>query len=158
MMSLAQKEGLVDSSRFGEIRGQKTVGFEMQRSSQKDILYKDEVYAIIGAAFEVYNTLGSGFLEAVYQEALAIELRLRQIPFQEQVPVAIEYKEETLRTKYYADFLCYSEIMVEIKAQECLVSGNEAQLLNYLHGTKLPVGVLINFGHNTKLEWKRFVL
>ena len=130
----------------------------MNRSSQKDMLYKDEVYAIIGAAFEVYNTLGPGFLEAVYQEALAVEFRLRQIPFQEQAPVVIEYKGEPLKTHYYADFLCYSEIIGEIKAQECIVSSNEAQLLNYLHGTKLPVGVLINFGNNTKLEWKRFVL
>ena len=134
------------------------MGFEMNRSSQKDMLCKDEVYAIIGAAFEVYNTLGPGFLEAVYQEALAIEFRIRQIPYNEQAPVPIEYKGEILKTEYYADFLCYSEIIVEIKAQECLVSGNEGQLLNYLHGTKLPVGVLINFGNNTKLEWKRFVL
>lgn len=130
----------------------------MNRSSQKDILYKDEVYAIIGAAFEVYNTLGPGFLEAVYQEALAIEFSMRQILFKEQAPVAIKYNGETLQTKYYADFLCYSEIMVEIKALECLVSSNEGQLLNYMNGTKLPVGVLINFGNNTKLEWKRFVL
>ena len=138
--------------------GKNLLGFEMNRNSHKDILLKDEVYAIIGAAFEVYNTLGSGFLEAVYQEALAIEFRLRNIPFQEQAPVQVEYKGEELKTKYQADFLCYSEIIVEIKAQECLVSSNEAQLLNYLHGTKLPVGVLINFGNNTKLEWKRFVL
>ena len=130
----------------------------MKDSSQKDLLLKDEVYAIIGAAFEVYNTLGSGFLEAVYQEALAIEFRFRQIPFQEQAPVAIDYKGEPLKTKYYADFLCYSEILVEIKAQDCLTSTNEAQLLNYMHGTKLPVGLLINFGNASKLEWKRFVL
>jgi len=134
------------------------LGLEMNRSNQKDLLYKDETYAIIGAAFEVYNTLGSGFLEAVYQDALAFEFRLRNVPFQEQHPVPVEYKGETLRTKYYADFLCYSEIIVEIKAQEWLASSNEGQLLNYLNGTKLPVGVLINFGNDTKLEWKRFVL
>ena len=130
----------------------------MNRSSQKDILYKKEVYAIIGAVFEVYNTLGPGFLEAVYQEALAIEFRLRDIPFQEQVPIPIEYKGVQLKTKYCADFLCYSLILVEIKSQDVLISSNEAQLLNYLNGTKLSAGVLINFGNNTKLEWKRFII
>ena len=130
----------------------------MKSDFKKDILFKDEVYAIIGAAFEVYNTLGSGFLEAVYQEALAIEFKIREIPFQEQAPVAIEYKKEPLKTRYYADFLCYSQILVEIKALECLTSNNESQLLNYLNGTKLSVGTLINFGNPSKLEWKRFVL
>ena len=132
--------------------------FDMKDSGQKDILFKDEVYAIVGAAFEVYNTLGSGFLEAVYQEALAIEFKIRQIPFQEQAPVVIEYKKEPLKTKYFADFLCYSQILVEIKAQECLTSNNESQLLNYMHGAKLAVGALINFGTPSKLEWKRLVL
>ncbi len=126
--------------------------------TQKDLLYKDEVYAIIGAAFEVYNTLGSGFLEAVYQEALAIELSSRQIPFQDQAQIKIEYKGEPLKSPYYSDFLCYSSILVEIKAQEHLVSSNEAQLLNYMKGAKLPVGVLINFGNADKLQWKRFVI
>ena len=132
--------------------------FDMKDSGQKDILFKDEVYAIVGAAFEVYNTLGSGFLEAVYQEALAIEFKIRQIPFQEQAPVVIEYKEKHLKTKYFADFLCYSKILVEIKAQDCLNSNNESQLLNYMHGAKFSVGVLINFGNPSKLQWKRFVL
>jgi len=131
---------------------------DIKDSGQKDLLFKDEVYAVVGSAFEVYNTLGQGFLEAVYQEALAIEFRLRHIPFQEQAPVAIEYKGEVLQKQYYADFLCYSNVLAEIKAQDCLTSKNEAQLLNYMHGTKLPVGLLINFGNTLKLEWKRFVL
>ena len=120
--------------------------------------YKEEVYAIIGAAFEVYNTLGPGFLEAVYQEALAIELESRKIPFQEQVQIKIEYKGMPLKSPYYADLLCYSEILAELKAQEHLVSSNEAQLLNYMKGAKLHAGLLINFGNPEKLEWKRFVL
>ena len=123
-----------------------------------DLLYKDEVYAIVGAGYEVYNTLGPGFLEAVYQEALAREFSLRGIPFLEQAKVEIEYKGEPLKTPYYVDFLCYSDILVELKASEYLVSSNKAQLLHYLHGTKLPVGVLMNFGNVKKLEWKRFVL
>jgi len=125
---------------------------------QEALLCKDEVYAIVGAAFEVYNTLGPGFLEAVYQEALAIELRIRQIPFQEQAPVAIAYKGEPLKTRYCADFLCYSRILVEIKALEYLTSNNESQLLNYMNGSKLSVGLLVNFGNASRLEWKRFVL
>jgi GxxExxY protein len=124
----------------------------------KDLLYKDEVYTIVGAGYEVYNALGPGFLEAIYQEALAREFSLRGIPFQEQAKVVIEYKGEPLKTPYYADFLCYSDIIVELKALEHLVSSNEAQLLHYMHGTRLPVGVLMNFGNRKKLEWKRFVI
>ena len=130
----------------------------MKNDHDTEILFKDEVYANIGAAFEVYNTLGSGFLEGVYQEALATELSLRDIPFEEQKQITVIYKERPLRTAYYADFLCFSKILVEIKAQEFLTTANEAQLLNYMHATKLPVGVLINFGNPMKLEWKRFVL
>ena len=130
----------------------------MDYGEHKELLYKDEVYTIMGAAFEVYNTLGAGFLEAVYQEALALELESRQIPYREQAPVVIEYKGQALKAQYYADFLCYSRVLVEIKAQECLISSNEAQLLNYMHGARLPVGILINFGNVQKLEWKRMVL
>ena len=130
----------------------------MTSKEQENLLYKDEVYAIIGATFEVYNTLGSGFLEAVYQEALSIELKNRHIPFQEQTPINIAYKGIKLNTVYYSDFLCYSQILVEIKALDFLISSHESQLLNYMHGTKLPVGLLINFGNANKLEWKRFVL
>jgi GxxExxY protein len=134
------------------------VRIDINDKGPDSLLYKDEVYSIVGAAFEVYNTLGSGFLEAVYQEALAIELRIRQIPFQEQAQVNIEYKREPLKTRYCADFLCYSQLLVEIKALEYLTSNNESQLLNYMNGTKLSVGVLINFGNASRLEWKRFVL
>ena len=129
----------------------------MKRETE-NLPYKDEVYAIVGAAFEVYNTLGPGFLEAVYQEAQAIELANRQIPFMEQAQIKIEYKGEPLKSLYYTDFLCYSAILVELKAQEQLISSNEAQLLNYMKGAKLHVGLLINFGNAERLEWKRFVL
>ena len=130
----------------------------MKDNNYKDLLFKEEVYAIIGAAFEVYNNLGHGFLEAVYQEALAIEFQLRQVPFQEQFPVTITYKKQKLKTEYFADFLCYSKVLVEIKTQDYLVPKNEAQLINYMHGAKLPLGLLINLGNHLKLEWKRFVL
>jgi len=122
-----------------------------------ELLYKDEVYAIVGAAMEVYNVLGSGFLEAVYQEAFAMELTERNIPFEEQKELLIFYKGHQLKKTYTADFVAFGKIIIEIKALERLTSREEAQLLNYLKATGLELGVLINFGSTGKLEWKRMV-
>ncbi len=122
-----------------------------------ELLCKEEVYAVVGAAMEVYNELGSGFLEAVYQEALEIELTLRGIPFEAQKELAILYKGRRLKKTYAADFLTFGKIIVEIKAIDRLTSGDEGQLLNYLSATELEVGVLINFGAKGNLEWKRMV-
>ncbi len=124
----------------------------------KDLLYKDEVYAIIGAAFEVYNTLGPGFLEAVYHEALGIELMERGIPFESEKIIRIVYKERLLNKEYQADMVCYNEIILEIKALSLITADHEAQLLNYLKAMDMSVGVLVNFGNVQKLEWKRMVL
>jgi GxxExxY protein len=121
------------------------------------LLLKDEVYTIIGAAMEVYNTLGPGFLEAVYQEALAYELEKRDIPFKAQTDIPVYYGSHLLKATYIADFLVYNEIIIEIKALNQLTSREEAQLLNYLKATNLQVGLLINFGCKDKLEWKRRV-
>lgn len=121
------------------------------------LLYKSEVYAIIGAAMEVYNVLGPGFLESVYQEALEIELSAREIPFESQQKLDIRYKEHQLDQQYQPDFVIYKKIIVEIKALNQLGSHDQAQLLNYLKATGLLVGVLINFGAEKKLEWKRMV-
>jgi len=123
-----------------------------------DLLYKDEVYAIVGAAMEVYNVLGPGFLEPVYQEALGIEFTSRSIPFEPQKELHISYKAHRLEQKYKADFVVYGKIIIEIKALDYLTSREEAQLLNYLKATGWEVGVLINFGSDGKLEWKRRVL
>ena len=124
-----------------------------------ELLHKEEVYAIVGAAMEVYNCLGHGFLEAVYQEALAMELKSRQIPFREQQELQILYKEQPLRQKYVADFLAFDQkIIIEIKAIKQLGPNEEAQLLNYLKATGLRLGLLINFGHPGRLEWKRMIL
>jgi GxxExxY protein len=123
-----------------------------------DLLFKDEVYAIVGAAMEVYNVLGPGFLEAVYQEALEIELGDRSIPFEAQKDLRIIYKTRQLKKLYTPDFLVFGKIVVEIKAIDGLTSPNEAQLLNYLKATKMPVGILINFGSADRLDWKRMVL
>ncbi|MBI3915299.1 MAG: GxxExxY protein [Chloroflexi bacterium] len=129
-----------------------------QRSAgEVELIFKDEVYAIIGAAIEVHKELGHGFLEAVYQEALEMELGFREIPFEPQKPLRVFYKGRPLKKEYACDFQCYTSIIVEIKAIEKLSSKDESQLLNYLSATKQPLGLLINFGSVSRLEWKRLV-
>jgi GxxExxY protein len=122
-----------------------------------ELLYKDEVYAIIGAAMEVYNNLGPGFLEAVYQEAMEIEAASRKIPALPEQKLYVEYKGLPLKKFYEADLICYDKIIVEIKALDKLTSREEAQILNYLKATGMKVGLVINFGAHNDLEWKRLV-
>ena len=122
-----------------------------------DLLYKDEVYTIVGAAMDVYNDLGPGFLENVYQEAMEIEVVTRKIPSRAFQEIYIKYKGRPLRKFYVADLICYDKIIVEIKAMDKLTLREEGQLLNYLKATGMKVGVLINFGHFPTLEWKRLV-
>ena len=121
-----------------------------------NLLFKDEVYAIIGAAMEVHNELKDGFLEPVYQEALEIELTKRAIPFSPQQEIPIKYKDQLLKKTYVADFVAFEKIIVEIKALDHLSGREEAQLLNYLKASGMELGLLINFGAR-KLEWKRMV-
>ena len=121
------------------------------------LLFKDEVYAIIGAAIEVHRELGHGFLEAVYHEALEIELTSRKVPFTSQQNLPVFYKGHQLKKEYIADLLCYNQIVVELKALNTLSGKEEGQLLNYLKATNLRVGLLINFGSVGRLEWKRFI-
>jgi GxxExxY protein len=123
-----------------------------------ELLYKEEVYAIIGAAMEVYNQLGPGFSEAIYQEAIEIEINSRKISNNPQKDVFITYKGTKLKQFFKPDFICYGKIIVEIKALDRLTSREEAQLLNYLKATGMAVGLLINFGAERDLEWKRMVL
>jgi GxxExxY protein len=122
-----------------------------------DLIYKDQVFAIIGAAIEVHRQLGHGFLEPVYQEAMEIEVSARGIPFAAQQRIQIRYKEHILNKEYVADMVCYDRIIVEFKALDCLTGKEEAQVINYLKSTGFKVGVLINFGSQGKLEWKRLV-
>ena len=118
---------------------------------------KDErTYKIIGAALEVHKELGCGFLEAVYQEALEREFGIQKIPFKSQPTLEILYKGKPLAKTYQPDFVCFDEIIVEIKAITSLSGIEEAQLINYLKAAKLKVGLLINFGSRS-LEHKRFV-
>jgi GxxExxY protein len=116
---------------------------------------KEECYAIQGAIFEVYKTFGCGFLESVYQESLELELRLRQIPFVAQPVLFLNYKGVQLQQTYKPDFICYGQIIMELKAASNLASEHEAQLLNYLKATNFKLGLLVNFGHYPKVEIKR---
>jgi len=122
-----------------------------------ELIYKEEVYAIIGAAMEVYNQFGPGFLEPIYQEAMEIEALERKIPTKPQHNITVSYKGKQLKKFYIADLLCYDQVIVEIKAIDTLTSREESQLINYLKATGLKVGVLINFGSYGKLEWRRMV-
>ena len=123
-----------------------------------ELILKEEVYQIIGAAMEVYYQLGRGFLEPVYQEALGIELERRQIPFEPQRELKIEYKGLKLEKEYKADFICFEKIIVEIKACQGLTGRDVGKLINYLKGTHMRVGLLINFCSQSRLEWKRYVV
>ena len=124
-------------------------------ANKRELIYKDEVYSIVGAALDVSNELGCGFLEAVYHEALEIEFENRKIPFESQKRINITYKNILLKKEYIADFFCYGQIVVEVKAIKKITVIEEAQLLNYLNAAKLPAGLIINFGV-AKLEWKRY--
>jgi len=124
-------------------------------ANERELILKDEVYQIVGAAMDVSNELGCGFLEAVYQESLTLEFAARQIPHVPQKRIAILYKGRALCKEYIADFLCYDQIIVEIKTIKAITGIEEAQLLNYLKATNLPVGLIVNFGA-PQLEWRRY--
>ncbi|MEO5860069.1 MAG: GxxExxY protein [Pyrinomonadaceae bacterium] len=121
-------------------------------------ILEDETYAIIGAAMEVYYKLGNGFAEPVYQEALGIEFELRDVLFEPQKRLHIEYKGRNLEKGYIADFICFGEIIVEIKAINGLSPVDWSQVMNYLKASKLRVGLLFNFGSHGKMEMKRVVI
>jgi GxxExxY protein len=112
-------------------------------------------HAIIGAAMEVHRVLGPGFSEPVYQRALAVEFALRDISFQCEIGLPIFYKGTLLDASYRADFICYGEIIVELKALTSLCGAEEAQVINYLKATSFSIGLLLNFG-KPSLEFRRF--
>jgi GxxExxY protein len=122
-----------------------------------DLILKEESYAVIGAAIEVHRELGHGFLEAVYQEALQIELAVRNILSEPLKELTLQYKGHPLKKEYIADLVYFGQIVVELKALERLSGKEEAQVLNYLKATGHRLGLLINFGSRERLEWKRLV-
>jgi GxxExxY protein len=122
-----------------------------------EILFKEEVYALVGAAMEVHWEKGFGFVEPVYQECMELELADRNIAAIAQKELPIHYKGRLLKKTYIADFLAYDKIIVELKALDKLTSREESQVINYLKSSGMEVGVLINFGAPS-LEWKRIVL
>jgi GxxExxY protein len=123
-----------------------------------DILYKNESYKIIRACFEVYNNMGFGFLENVYQECLEIELSEQKIQFVSQEELKIFYKNRELKQKYIPDFICYDKIIVEIKAVKQISNEHKAQVFNYLKATKNKLGLLVNFGNHEDLKFERIVV
>ncbi|MEX1327887.1 MAG: GxxExxY protein [Desulfobacterales bacterium] len=122
------------------------------------ILYRDEVYAIQGAVFDVYREMGCGFLEPVYQECLEKELMVRGIPFESQKELRLRYKGEVLNLTYKPDLICYGTIIVELKAGKEIDDVHRAQVFNYLKATGLRLGLLVNFGHYPKATVERIVM
>ena len=124
--------------------------------NEKDkMIFPHEAYEIIGAAMEVHNTLGQGFLESVYQEALEIEMRKRNIPFTSQSKIQILYKDVPMEHYFVADFVCYDKIIVELKSVSAVLPEHEAQIINYLRATGFKLGILLNFNEES-LFFKRY--
>ena len=122
-----------------------------------EILYKEESYRIMGACFDVYKDKGNGFLEDVYQECLSIELEEQSIPFLEKPKLELSYRNRILRKHYEPDFFCFEKIIIELKAVKALTDQHRAQVFNYLKATRKRLGLLINFGSHSKLEYERIL-
>ncbi len=125
--------------------------------NQNKLIYAEEAYEIQGAIFEVYKTIGCGFLEPVYQECLEKEFTLQDIPFESQTELKLDYKGEILKQTYKPDFICFDNIIVEIKAVKELTNEHQAQVINYLKATDMELGLLVNFGAYPKTEIKRLI-
>ncbi len=126
-------------------------------SGKEKIVFREESFRLVGACFEVYNNLGCGFLEPVYQESLVLELRDQAIPFLDQQALQLRYKTFLLETSYKSDFVCYGKIILEIKAVSRLTDEHRAQVHNYLKATGYKLGILVNFGQYPSLIYERIV-
>lgn len=131
---------------------------EIHKLHEREILFGEECYAIQGAVFEVYREMGCGFLESVYQECLEKELLRREIPFDSQRALELQYKGEALKQIYKPDLICYGKIIVELKAVKSIGKEHEAQVFNYLKASGLKLALLVNFGHYPKSTVKRIIL
>lgn len=123
-----------------------------------EIIYREESYRIMGACFEVYREKGCGFLEAVFQECMELELSDQHIPFQAHPLLNLAYKGRSLKQTYSPDLVCFGKIVVELKALSKLTDEHRAQVHNYLRATGHRLGLLVNFGHFPKVEFERVVL
>ena len=123
-----------------------------------EIIYREESYKIMGACFEVYKEKGCGFTESVYQECLRLEFQRQGIPFVAQPIFDLEYKGTKLEQYFKPDLVCFGSIIVELKALSKLIDEHRAQALNYLHATKFRLCLLVNFGHQPKVEYERIVV
>lgn len=121
-------------------------------------LFEQEGYDFMAAAFEVYNEMGHGFLEEIYQESLELELNRRQLSFNSKQRLPVFYKQNALRKYYEADLVAVGEIVVGLKAVKSLLNEHDAQLINYLKATRKRAGYLVHFGAFPRLQWKRLVL
>lgn len=122
------------------------------------LLCSEETYLLRGAIFDVYSQMGCGFLEAVYQEYLAVEFRQRRIPFIEQPELQLSYKDVVLKQRYKPDFICFNQIIIELKAVKSLQEEHQAQLFNYLKAIGMRLELLVNFGHYPMVEVKRIII
>lgn len=121
-----------------------------------DLVFKEESYAIIGAAMEVHSQLGCGFIEKVYQDALEIEFGLKGIPYNREKHLPVLYKGQRIKHDYYADFICFDKIVIECKAVSEILDIHKAQTLNYMKINNLKLGIIINFSQQS-LEYKRII-
>ena len=124
------------------------------QNKESIFIYKEESEKILKACFEVHNELGNGFLEPGYQEALELEFKNQNIPYEREKFLPIVYKGQRLSKEYYADFVCYNDIVLELKAVSVVVKAHKAQVLNYLKAADKRLGYLVNFGNNS-LTWER---
>lgn len=123
----------------------------------EQVIYKSEAYQIVGVCMEVYNTLGYGFLEVVYKDAMEIEFMQRNMPYRREDEHSIQYKSSVLKHKFFADYTLYDSVIVEVKAnKDSITNDTIAQTLNYLKASGTRLGLIINFGR-TSLEYKRLV-
>lgn len=130
----------------------------MDGPADSHIILRDEVFRIQGAVFEVNRAMGQGFLEAVYQECLALEFTASGIPFRATPALTLTYKDVRLKQTYCPDFVCFDAVIVELKAVREIAPEHRAQVLNYLRATGLSVGLLVNFGAGPKASVQRLVL
>ena len=118
------------------------------------LIREEETKKILNACMEAHNELGNGFLEPIYQEALEEEFKIQNIPYEREKLLTVVYKGKKLNKEYYADFICYGNIIVELKSVSMLSKPHKAQVLNYLNAANMEIGLLVNFGQPS-LKWER---